>query len=92
MRCGDNCTIGSVEVFTSAGVQPSNGIPTQKWNVVKQSDKALSEEQQLKLYNLLGCAELFAMDENQLSHSHHKYKELFTHPAACPRDATLPER
>ena len=49
-RCGENCTIRSVDVATSAETQLINDIPAQKqqalWNIIEQSDEALSEEQQ----------------------------------------------
>ena len=53
------------------------------WNIVEQSDEALSEEQQLKLYNLLlGHAEAFAMGDDDLGRTNHLTHTISTgnHP------------
>ena len=86
-RCGENCTIRSVDVATSATTKPIKDIPAQKqqalWNIVEQSDEALPGEQQLKLYNLLlGHAEVFAMGDDDLGRTNHLTHTISTgnHP------------
>ena len=64
---------------TSAETQLINDIPAQKqqalWNIVEQSDEALSEEQQFKLYNLLfGHAEVFAMGDDDLGRTNGSFQ------------------
>ena len=72
--CADNCTVRTVDIATE--YQPPIDIPLQKqqalWNMVEQCDETLSEEQQLKLYNLLlSHADIFATGDYDLGRTNH---------------------
>ena len=72
--CADNCTVRTVDIATED--QPPIDIPLQKqqalWNMVEQCDETLSEEQQLKLYNLLlSHADIFATGDDDLGRTNH---------------------
>ena len=72
--CADNCTVRTVDIATEN--QPPIDIPLQKqqalWNMVEQCDETLSEEQQLKLYNLLlSHADIFATRDDDLGRTNH---------------------